>query len=270
MNFSYCVIAATVLMVTPPQQQAEQSQLKLVTLAPNRVSQVLTGLRSPDPRLQAAAARDVAATPELQGTPEIRSAVLSALARATSRESARVAAEVAGKPQVSTRGGDHGEDNGLAMLALLRAAAKFEGPDIVTALLPYVGTGPTAQRRIARHGPAALDDLIRIHREGIGASHPSGMRMGAVMTMAIVARQSTLTPDDHSRLNAVARQSLASRTATEAVAALYLGAALRDTVLLNDIKRMRAEGFSRQGFTPSERNALERHAGKAFSEAGIR
>lgn len=154
--------------------------------------QVLSLLQSPDPNEKGEALEVIAQTRRLQQDVRVRQVVLRELAKARADRIARKSAAAAP---------DHRAVE--LLLALIRTAAKFPGPEVQKALLPHLGQRAIAQRSVADSGNAAVDDLVRLYESGEGDSEPELVRFGALLTLAEITNRGALSSGQRSRISAV-------------------------------------------------------------------
>jgi hypothetical protein len=252
--------------------QALISFLAFLALAPGQqpkplaADQLIAALRSGDWATKASAGRSIATRRDLHANPLVKAAVLSELAKSTEALTKRYSAIARGEsPQQAQQGEVEYAD---VHLALVQAATKFDGPDVLPALLPEVGTGASVQRRLAGFGASAVDGLLRMYAEPTRPDQSVVTRFGALKTLSAIALSAQLTAKDRARLEECAERSLGASEAPEVAGAIYLAASLRNPTLVDAVRSLESSGLQR--FSAAEANWLRSVVKKAFAAAGIR
>ena len=235
---------------------------------PLAADQLIAALRSGDWATKASAGRAIATRPDLHANQVVKAAVLSELAESTEKLTKRNLEAALGEPPQRLRQGTGEIEYADVHLALVQAATKFDGPDVLAALLPEVGIGASVQRRLAGFSTSAIDGLLEIYAEPKGSARAASIRFGALKTLAAITLGTNLSPKDRARLEDRAKQSLGASEAPEVAGAIYLAASLRNPTLVDAVRNLQASGLQR--FSDPEANWLRSVARKAFAAAGIR
>lgn len=154
-------------------------------------------------------------------------------------------------------------------LALVQATQRFDGPDVLTALIPTLGNSGSAQKRVSAFGLAAVDPLLAAYNEPIGIVSLESQRLSVLETLSQVVLRTEVPAPTRAKLRELATEALKSTEPPEVAGGMLLGAALRDPGLIANIRQLRASGFPGVKDTRSE-NYLEVFARKAFERAGVR
>src|SRR5882672_2811339 len=118
------IVLASLLLLS----HAQTSQAPSLGGQQASVEQVLSSLQSADPNLKGEALAAVAERPTLRQDTRVRQAVVNELRKAR--------AEYVNRQQPGATISDH--RSGELLLALIRTAAKFDGPEVVAELLPHL------------------------------------------------------------------------------------------------------------------------------------
>jgi hypothetical protein len=221
--------------------------------------EVLSLLQSADPNQKGEALVALTDTPVLRQDARLRQAVLDELRKA------RVA--YVNRRQSDETRSDH--RSGELLLALIRTAAKFDGPDVVTALLPHLGQSAVAQRRVAASGSAAIEALLQQYESGVGASEPESVRFGALKTLAEITVHNTLSQKQRSSVEQVAAEALKSQEMFVYAGGIYLGAATRRPDLIDAAVKAQAGEFGGRRLSESDSRYLRGVGQRALAQAGI-
>lgn len=221
--------------------------------------QVLSLLQSADPSRKGEGLVAVTERPTLRQDARVRQAVLDELGKAS--------AGPIDRQQSSAATRDHRA--GELLLALIRTAAKFDGPEVVAALLPHVGHSAVAQRKVAASGNAAVNDLLRLYESGAGASEAELVRFGALKTLAEITNHSTLSPEQRSRIEQAARHALRSQETFVYAGGIYLGAATRRPDLIDAAVKAQAGEFGSRNLSDNDNRFLRGVGQRALAQSGI-
>jgi hypothetical protein len=221
--------------------------------------QVLSLLESADANRKGEALIAVSERPKLREDARVRQAVLSEL------RTARV--EYGTRQQSSETRPDH--RSGELLLALIRTAAKFDGPEVVTALLPHLGQSAIAQRRVAASGTGAVEALLRLYESGAGASEAESMRFGALKTLADITAHNTLSQKQRASVEQVAADAVKSQEMFVYAGGIYLGAATRRPALIDAAAKAQAGEFGSRILAESDKRYLRGVGQRALAQAGI-
>jgi hypothetical protein len=248
--------------------QAGQPQMARPASNPTP-AEVVAALRSSDWVTKGSAARAVAIFPSLQKDAGVKAAVLAELA-AEVRVSTDAYAALRRGTFHDTRSSKEAEDEGQAGLALTAAAVKFDGPDVLPALLPTVGYSNLSEDRVATFGVIAIEGLVSLYRSGVGPMYDNLMRFGSLRTLAAITRTNVLLPETRRDLTSIASDAIRDSQTFVAAGGVYLGAALADAELIVQIKAIKAGTVPMPGRSENDRRFLQNVATKALVMADVR
>lgn len=232
------------------------------TKGPAPADEILASLRSADGRTKAGAAREIAVRPDVLKDPAVRSALLLELEKAVDVIKQRHATG-------TTVGSEADFEYANVYNALVHATQQLDGDDVLGALLPTIATSGSSRERVAGFGIKAMAPLIALYEAPSGTEDPASERLGIMDTLAKITLRASVTRGDRDRLRALAERALRSKAPPEIAGGMFLGTALREPALIEQIRAMRAAKF--QGVEPTRSpRYLEAMAKKAFAQAGVR
>ncbi|HEY0876773.1 MAG TPA: hypothetical protein VGD94_25075 [Vicinamibacterales bacterium] len=154
-------------------------------------------------------------------------------------------------------------------LALVQATQRFDGPDVLMALIPTLGNSASARKRVSSFGVTAIDPLLAAYDEPIGIRRMASQRQSFLDTLSQIVLQTNVPAPTRAKLLTLATEALKSTEPPEVAGGMLLGAALRDPGLIANIRQLRASGFPGVK-DPRSQNYLEAFAKEAFERAGVR
>jgi hypothetical protein len=175
-------------------------------------------------------------TPTLVHVESVRNAVVAALQREATLEMERQADAEQGQAQVG--GGDT-----IVIMELVKIVSTLEGDDTLEVLLPHIASSAKAGRRVAEFGERAVPPLLRQYSEGKGTRNPSSVRMGSLLTLAMIRSRAPVSPDHEKRLAETARQALATADEAIIVGGVFLSVACGDPELVQVVRQIAAGDF---------------------------
>lgn len=251
MTFMTSVFGLVFVLLTLPQSKAQPSSNELIA-----------ALRSTDARTKAGAARAISDRVDLHKDPAVKAAVLAELQHGVDIMKRRHASQ-------SNVGSTTDFEYANVYLGLIQAAQRFEGEDVMLALIQTVGNSASARGRVASFGSAAIDPLMAAYHSPSGTVALASERLALLDTLSTIALEHQLKTGDKAKLHSLAKNALRSTEPPEVGGGMLLGAALRDPDLVAEIRELRASNFRGVNSTRSP-NYLEAIAKKAFDRAGIR
>jgi hypothetical protein len=244
------------LLLSP---QAQTSEGPKLTNHRESVAYVLSLLQSPDLNQKGEALVIVSEKPTLRQDARVREAVLIQLRKAGD---AYVERHRSSEPKPDHQAGE-------LLLALIRTATKFDGPEVVAALLPYLGLSAIAQRRVASAGSGAVGDLVKRYESGEGVTDAESNRFGALKTLAEITANNKLSPNEQASVERVAGDALKSQETFVYAGGIYLGAATRRPDLVDAAVKARAGQFGNRRLADNHQRFLKSVGESALTQAGV-
>ena len=249
------LFVVSLLLATPAgAAQAPASASAKTISAP----EVIALLDSPDLDRKGEGLNLVAGSRSFQEDPRVRAVVVRELTSMTRR-----------RKDAHQRGDRVNHREAELLLALIRTTARFDGVQVIDALLPHVGESAIAQRRIAAYELPLVDALLGLYRSGEGASEPELVRFGALKTLAAITHRGSLSAEQRTAVAAAARSALQSDETFVFAGGMYLGAATHQPDLLQPAVRARSGDFGGRKLSESDSRFLRGAGQRALEQAGI-
>jgi hypothetical protein len=160
------IVGLLFVVLAAPQSKLQPSAADLVA-----------GVRSADMRTKAGAARAISDRADLHNDPAVKAAVLAELRQANEVMKRRHSTQ-------TTIGSEDGFEYADVYLGLVQAAQRFEGEDVLVALIPTLGNSASARVRVASFGVTAIEPLITAYNEPYGLTDLAAQRLALLDTLS--------------------------------------------------------------------------------------